>query len=90
MKKEYLKIRNDVDLKELEKFGFKTQQNSPSWDYGIETSVYDYAELSVDYSKEICIYVTTEYRDADIPDELLVKLFDIIQAGLVEKVVEDE
>lgn len=81
-----LKIKDNVDLKELEKFGFRTQQNSPSWDFRIKMNKYDYAELSVDYSKEICIYCTTEYRDADIPDELLVKLFDFIQAGLVEKV----
>ena len=83
-----LKIKDNVDLKELEKFGFTTQQNVPSWDYRIKTGKYDYAELSIDYSKEICIYNTTEYRDADIPDELLDKIFDLIQAGLVEKVEE--
>lgn len=87
MRKECLKVPDNIDLKEFEKFGFRTQQNSSSWDYRIKTNEYDYAELIVDYSKEIYIYVTTQYRDADIPDELLVKLFDLIQAGLVEKVV---
>lgn len=86
-----LKIKDNVDLKELEKFGFITRQNCPSWYYfRIKIHEDDYVELSVDYSKEICIYCSTEYMEADIPAELLIKLYDLIQAGLVEKVVEDD
>lgn len=63
-----LKIRDDVNLKELEKFGFIKLG-----------TVYTYG----------CIYVSISTRELDIglgvEPELL---FDLIQAGLVEKVVE--
>lgn len=60
-----LKIKNNVDLKELEKFGFHKE-----FDY------YEGYEIIVDCcSRQIEIYEGGEE-----------KLFDLIQAGLVEKV----
>lgn len=81
-----LKIKDFVDLKELEKFEFRTTENSYCWFYRLKQNKYDYVEISVDFSREITIYATTEYRDTDIPDKIIDKLFDLIQAGLVEKV----
>ena len=60
-----LKIKDNVDLKELEKFGFHKE-----FDY------YEGYDTIVDcYSREIEVYEGGEE-----------KLFDLIQAGLVEKV----
>jgi len=76
-----LKIKDDVDLKELEKFGFKVSDN-----------VADVNNVSCLTFKFLTISQTT--RDIDIcsgydevnGDEEIEKLFDLIQAGLVEKV----
>ena len=70
-----LKIKDDIDLKELEKFGFN--QNDGMLDgayfkYG-NTGVY---ELLVFKDREI-------YVNHQIGDDVL---FDLIQAGLVEKI----
>lgn len=76
-----IKIKDNVNLKELEKFEF----------------VYDkfgfYAiRINLPYGEQR-LYVDEEDRTISIVgggEELLVNLFDLIQAGLVEKVVEDE
>lgn len=81
-----LKIKDDINLNDLEKFEFKTTKDSYCWFYRVNQNKYDYVEISVDCSKEITIYATTEYADTDIPNEIIVKLFDLIQAGIVEKV----
>ena len=63
-----LKIKDNVDLKELEKVGFHKE-----FDY------YEGYDIIVDcYSRKIEVYEGGEE-----------KLFDLIQAGLVEKVVEE-
>lgn len=71
-----LKIKDDVDLKELEKFGF-VDNNCYCTLYG------DYADLFVDkeggrifIEEDTCSYEKTDVLDV---------LFDLIQAGLVEK-----
>ncbi len=67
-----LKIKDDVDLKELEKFGFKQRNN--------------YYEIFNHYDVDvITIYEndkTIECGDVTADD----KLYDLIQSGLVEKV----
>lgn len=76
-----LKIKDNVDLKELEKFGFKINNN-----------VIDTNKISCLTFEFLTISQTT--RDIDICsgyDEVngykeIEKLFDLIQAGLVEKI----
>ena len=64
-----LKIKDNVDLKELEKFGFHKE-----FDY------YEGYDIIVDcYSRRIEVYEGGEE-----------KLFDLIQAGLVEKVGDEK
>lgn len=86
-----LKIKDNVDLKELEKFGFRNEFATPirklRYVYTPKVDM-DLNEIWVDGdTKKICI---VDYaRDLGyIVDENLDKLFDLIQAGLVEKVEE--
>lgn len=75
MRKEYLKIKDDVDLKELEKFGFYKYKG----DFG---DYYCCEELLVyPKNKRISLF--------KIREEELIIFFDMVQAGLVEKVVEE-
>ncbi len=79
-----LKIRDDVDLKELEKFGFKygtrdkiiykTKSN------GIESSIY--VDLLPCRRNNKLIIESSSYT---LSDKIANKLYDLIQAGLVEK-----
>ena len=78
-----LKIRDGVDLKELEKFGFKRYGNRYQKQFmdTLRTSAYiDFwiydgiIKVEVDTEKSI-IYLKTE----------LDYLYDLIQAGIVEK-----
>ena len=78
-----LKIRDDVDLKELEKFGFK-KNDYGEYIFGDEQGQHLYIESN----KNVGIYVISSYTDNDLDDELLDKLFTIILAGLIEKVGE--
>ena len=73
-----LKIKDDVDLKELEKFGFvhkkETNESSELYRWEIKTSsIFDAVTVFV-WSREV--------SDTGATD----KLYDLIQAGLVEKV----
>ena len=64
-----LKIKDSVDLKELEKFGFKKTENS-DWKH---------------MNKEREIYVVSNDYDIGISKDTTDKLYDLIQSGLVEK-----
>ena len=79
-----LKIKDNVDLKELEKFGFVKNYNS------YEKVIWESdCDLVVDKERIIC---HQNYATADMNGcarELVVAIFDLIQAGLVEKVVEE-
>ena len=71
-----LKIKDNIDLKELEKFGFEKTD-------GAFDTYYAYEELLVRIkNKEIVLF--------KVGKDALIKFFDLCQAGLVEKVVEDE
>ena len=84
-----LKIKDNVDLKELEKFGFST--------YKDEIKIDDEKILYFTYCyKDFYLYVTDarniygeecDYiKGTVLANENFDTLFDLIQAGLVEKV----
>ena len=84
-----LKIKDDIDLKELEKFGFTeikfiSDGECLGWEWSTiynddgeeeKESIYVYPDINKNYKRIMVI-------DAHVED----KLFDLIQAGLVEKV----
>ena len=88
-----LKIKDNVDLKELEKFGF--EKVSPSW-YSL--TIRDNTEETIGIAVSLFArprYIQFGYRSNGIGGISsftydLDVLFDLIQAGLVERVVEDE
>ena len=77
-----LKIRDDVDLKELEKYGFKKQ-------YDIDTgNLRQYKHKDFDF-----VYVSVKDRELTAtsveygePKRINDLLYDLIKDGLVEKV----
>ena len=78
-----LKIRDEIDLKELEKFGFKKDEELSSDDivYSVQTK---YQKLCVDSDKIIFLH------EAKFETNTMVlkcnALYDLIKANLVEKV----
>ena len=84
-----LKIKDNVELKELEKFGFETSK-CPSGNIRYRKTIYkdgdmDYIYLDIfDCDREFHSLWGTIYKTF-IDIEFL---FDLIQAGLVEKVEE--
>lgn len=84
-----LKIKDNVDLKELEKFGFQLNEDKTNYEQKIDGNWWDIRVVDVEdrelehYTEEIGYWAFTD------DDELLEITFDdLIQAGLVEKVVE--
>ena len=86
-----LKIKDNVDLKELEKFGFKKIDNKYFYfmEYdNIGKAVLGFLEVD---GRELNIGYTRTWEDYEpeyIAYDVQEKLFDLTQAGLVEKVVE--
>lgn len=92
-----LKIIDNVDLKELEKFGFEFYD----FDY-VANKPYDYSlyikQCDFDYMKQIAYEVIIKARNIEVRkcepcgysvvDDETSKLYinDLIQAGLIEKV----
>jgi hypothetical protein len=73
-----LKIKDNVDLKELEKFGFEEDIRF------IRPKAYSYKFLVV-FENDKSISIESFVDEVNGDDELL-KFFDLIKAGLVEKV----
>lgn len=83
-----LKIKDDVDLKELEKFGFM-------WDYDKDTQIGEwkkkekFCEITIDFQRIIYIYSDDErvmsFNQLCLDKEITI-LYDLIKANLVEKV----
>lgn len=71
-----LKIKDNVDLKELEKFGFKYNDN-----YHIH---YEYNFLIIEVNTRK-IFIGSGVDEVN-GDEEIIKLYDLIKADLVEKV----
>ena len=99
-----LKIKDNVDLKELEKFGFEKNEDNeyecigyyPLEDDGTryeDENGFDYVwkiSISTIFDRELWIEIINNDCSYHIegPDieELFNKVFDLIQAGIVEKV----
>lgn len=84
-----LKIKDNVDLKELEKFGFTTSKKVKD-KYNFDKKLVKAVFKSED---DINAMTISDKRSIDLTDyfediKWLDTLYDLIQAGLVEKVVE--
>lgn len=82
-----LKLKENISLKELEKFGFRyVEDRSFEGDFShCYKSIGNNAELSISVrGRGIYAYTNTAYIFSDGLDVL----FDLIQAGLIEKVEE--
>ena len=78
-----LRIKKDVDLKELEKFGFKEIKNDFIHTYLINEASYGFNGIEIDVkTRELYI----EILDNSMPSIL----YELIQANLVEKVSEGD
>ena len=77
-----LKIKNDVDLKELEKFGF-TKLKSAREHYLFNIDGSEYIEI---IDKQIYLYINDEYYNCYTGKKTFDILYDLIKANLVEKV----
>ena len=73
-----LKIKDNVDLKELEKFGFKFNEIIGKW-YFETRSMFEY--IYINSWNRIIVVDSIKGIASSV-------LFDLIQAGLVEKVGE--
>lgn len=76
-----LKIKDNVDLKELEKFGFVYFTDKRSFRYGCLDLQKGYVEIFINNAKVITMSSDKSILDLDI-------IYDLIQAELVEKVEE--
>ena len=82
-----LRIKDNVDLKELEKFGFHLSDNKKSYEQLINENWWDIR--IVDIEDRYLEHITEEigYWSFTDDDELLEITFaDLIEAGYVEKV----
>ena len=73
-----LKIKDNIDLKELEKFGFKAYDYVLFYEYHSKNNYKDTIMLNMK-NKRLLFYQTYNGKSYDV-------LYDLIQAGLVEKV----
>lgn len=83
-----LKIKDNVDLKEIEKYGFKYLEGTTSKIYGIDLGNDDNCVSVVINCLNKHIWITHEGYSRDISDELLDLNYDLIKDGLVDKVEE--
>lgn len=78
-----LKIKDNVDLKELEKYGFKKNSNFPDGWAMVKTY-----KKGIYYQEDIYVYDDRQIQVNAI--KLNDTLYDLIKANLVEKVESDE
>ena len=74
-----LKIKDNIDLKELKKFGFTYFDDKRSYRYGCLDLQKDYLEIFINNARVITMASDKSILDLDI-------IYDLIKAGLVEKV----
>lgn len=81
-----LKIKDNVDLKELENFGFKYGTRNrllyKTTIYKLESKIYIDLLPCHNNNNELKIECETHF----LPEKILDKIYDLIQAGIVEKV----
>ena len=84
-----LKVKDCIDLKELEKYGFKLNKNKDAYEQLIDGNWWDIRSVDIEdrwltrYTEEIGYWAFTD------DDELLEITFgDLIKANLIEKVDE--
>ena len=82
-----LKVKDSIDLKELEKYGFKLNKNKDAYEQLINGNWWDMRSIDVEdrwlahYIEEIGYWTFTD------DDELLEIIFDdLIKNNLIEKV----
>ena len=76
-----LKIKNNVDLKELEKFGFELKEDE--WEYNTCKQEDGFSGFTVDIDDRLINnYSSVSRKNLDV-------IYDLIEAGLVEKVEEE-
>ena len=81
-----LKIKDDVDLKELEKFGFKYDEEMKYYYKHCLGTFNKFLVLTID-DIDSCKGQIVLYNDGAFNTTLYLDvLYDLIQAGLVEKV----
>ena len=73
-----LRIKDSVDLKELEKFGFKEEKWHCS-SYNQDIHIFAKNLFSIDVNTRTFTFINIDFYDLDL-------IYDLIQAGLVEKV----
>ena len=78
-----LKIKDNIDLKELEKFGFE-EEEAQYFYYGF-TEPNDQSEIRIYVEKDTKL-ISTGFDPFVSPYKIHDKLYDLIQSGLVEKV----
>lgn len=86
-----LKIKDNVDLKELEKFGFKIHEWAEQSYYFMKEYCYDYCNVYITINiktRKLIMEIDDEAFSCEVGTILLGVLYDLIQAGLVEKVKE--
>ena len=81
-----LKIKDNVDLKELEKYGFKK-----GGVYYRQIFNYEYYEVKIDIELDRkYIIIQNDYYDSNYACYIPDIIYDLIKADLVEKAGEDE
>lgn len=79
-----LKIKDNVDLKELEKYGF--EENSF---YYSKTFNFEYYKVEIDIEKDRkYLIIQNDYYDSDYACYIPSIIYDLIKADLVVKVEE--
>ena len=89
-----LKIKDNVDLKELEKFGFEYEKKKYYIDTARDLMDSETRSAVFPVSKRFAIYININDRKITVTKNIVCwqdqskvdVLFDLIQAGLVEKV----
>ena len=77
-----LKIKDNVDLKELEKYGFEKD----IFDMSLKIEKFDHIiEINISLDDGI-IFIKNDYYDCDYEVEIPDVVYDLIKDGLVEKV----
>lgn len=80
-----LKIRDDIDLKELEKYGF--EENSFYYSKILD---FEYYKVKIDVEKDRkYLIIQNDYYDSNYACYIPSLIYDLIKANLVEKVESD-